>query len=72
MDGKLGTIFTDGLACTGINPYVRFRSEQLLISRAVSMGRRNTKPEVYLLALHRLKPFASGDSNGTLPWLGSD
>jgi hypothetical protein len=36
------------------------------------MGRRNTELEVYLLALHRLKPFASVDSNGTLPWLGSD
>ena len=30
------------------------------------MGRRNTELEVYLLALHRLKPFASVDSNGTL------
>jgi len=39
---------------------------------AVSMGRRNTKLEVYLQESQKLKSFASVESNGTLAWLGSD
>jgi hypothetical protein len=42
------------------------------ISRAVSMGRRNTKLEVYLQWCQKLKSFASVESDGTLPRLGSD
>ena len=40
------------------------------ISAAVSMGRRNTKPEVYLQESQRLNSFTNVESNGTLPWLG--
>jgi hypothetical protein len=40
--------------------------------RPVSMGLRNTKLEVYLRESQKLKSFASVESNGTLPWLGSD
>jgi hypothetical protein len=36
----------------------------------VSMGRRNTKPEVYLQESQKLNAFTSVESNGTLPWLG--
>ena len=43
-----------------------------LVSPAVSMGRRNTKLEVHLQESQRLKSFASDESNGTPPWLGSD
>jgi hypothetical protein len=48
------------------------RDAQLPISRAVSMGRRNTKLEVHLQESQKLKSFGSDESNGTLPWLGSD
>jgi hypothetical protein len=36
------------------------------------MGRRNTKLEVYLQESQKLESFASVESNGTLPWVGSD
>jgi hypothetical protein len=41
-----------------------------LINAAVSMGRRNTKAEVYLRRSQKLNSFTSPESNGTLPWLG--
>jgi hypothetical protein len=43
-----------------------------LVKAVVSMGRRNTKLEGYLLESQRLKSFMSFESNETLPWLGSD
>lgn len=37
------------------------------ISRAVSMRRRNTKPEVCLQESQKLNSLTSSESNGTLP-----
>jgi hypothetical protein len=42
------------------------------VCRVVSMGRRNTKLEVYLRESQKPKSLASVESSGTLPWLGSD
>ena len=36
------------------------------------MGRRNTKLEVYLQESQELKSLAIAESNGKLPWLGSN
>src|SRR5713101_8706667 len=45
---------------------------QCPISRAVSMGRRNTRPKSACKGLNSQESFASVDSNGTPSWLGSD
>jgi hypothetical protein len=42
------------------------------LRRVVSMGRRNTKGKFQLLESERLKSLTSVESNGMLPWLGSD
>ena len=55
---------------TARNPESAFR--KLLIDVAVSKGRRNTKLEIYLQESQELKSVARLESNGTLPWLGSD
>jgi hypothetical protein len=36
------------------------------------MDRRTTKLEVYLQWYQKLKSFARAESDGTIPWLGSD
>jgi len=43
-----------------------------LINAAVSMNRRNTELEVCLHWCQKLKLFASVESDGIPPWLGSD
>jgi hypothetical protein len=43
---------------------------QVLISRVVSMGRRNTCPKSYLQVFQWLNSFGSADSKKTLPCLG--
>jgi len=65
---RLGTPVPHSL----LPPLVGTAESTCPITVAVSMGRRNTKLEIYLQESQKLKSFASVESNGTQPWLGSD
>src|SRR5207245_9439800 len=65
---------TDEDICEDSTSTAQLRRAQAVFSRvpikaAVSMGRRNTKPEVYLQESQELNSFTSVESYGTLPWL---
>jgi hypothetical protein len=59
-----------GALCHGLSLSRHSTQSRLLISRVVSMGRRNTGPKSNLQVFQRLNSFESADSKKTLPCQG--